>query len=127
MRDTARVDAHFKKPVVGALRPRATSDPRVRPRYFIIGNVFARARARGGDARSAAREARVDASGISTIEIDTHRSHPRGRCNTGSLHTGPITFFNIGKGFAHGTVGFGSAARDDEDLYPARRFTIPDL
>lgn len=39
----------------------------------------------------------VDACGISTI--DRYRSLAVSG-NTGSLHTGPITFFNIGKGFA---------------------------
>lgn len=38
----------------------------------------------------------VDASGIPTI--DRYRSLAVSG-NTGSLHTGPITFFNIGKGF----------------------------
>lgn len=38
----------------------------------------------------------VDASGIPTIDR-YHSLAVSG--NTGSLHTGPITFFNIGKGF----------------------------
>jgi len=54
----------------------------------------------------------VDASGIRTI--DRYRSLAVSG-NTGSLHTGPITFFNIGKGFAR--YGGIWQPLPDEDLY----------
>lgn len=49
-----------------------------------------------GYAREDVENDAVDASGIPTI--DRYRSLAVSG-NTGSLHTGPITFFNIGKGF----------------------------
>jgi len=54
----------------------------------------------------------VDANGIRTI--DRYRSLAVSG-NTGSLHTGPITFFNIGKGFAR--YGGIWQPLPDEDLY----------